>query len=437
MSYTQYKDPYYARLVLTGQLPNPFCFPYFTSRYFPNLSTAPNLSNQDCDNCSIWPLNDYYYNCANGCGVNNNCTNGCGTNNNLFYNKCDPCYAKYDYCYYDRTPYQNPCVALSFTVQNLVSNVPECVPVLDLNLLDPWGIIIINDVIWVANTASGLLTQYDLLGRPLLPPVNVFGPINNIAQPTGIAQNSDLSAFPLVNGPIVGPSLILTATRDGTINGYNADIDPNNCILLIDNSTNNSVYTGLEIVGKTIYVTDFYNQKIDVFDGDLKKITTYPFIDEFTGDPISENYAPYNIINIGEFLYVTYAKQSPLDNQYQLPGRGHGYISIFTVKGEFVRRFVSHGTLNSPWGLVSAPSCFSFPPGSIMVSNFGDGKINIFDHGGKCVGTLTDKNNNEIYLEGLKGLVTNPNCDRILYWTQNADNLRKSFMGTINPRFIV
>lgn len=426
MSYIQYKDPYYRRLVLSGQLPNPYCYPYLTPWFFPNISTVPNISNQDCENCSIWPLNDIYYNCANRCDLLNN----------ICYTECDPYFSKYDYCFYDRTPFQNPCIALNFTVHNLVSNVPDLAPVFDLNLLDPWGVIIINDEVWVANTGTGLLTKYDLLGRPLLPIVNVFGPVNNIAQPTGIAKNYDLLAFPIINGPISAPSMILTATRDGTINGYNFDVDPNNCILLIDNSKNKCVYTGIEIVGNTIYVADFYNQKIDVFDAKLEK-KDLPFIDEFSGDPIPEDYAPYNIINIGDFLYVTYAKQSPLDNQYQLPGRGHGYISIFNFDGKFIRRFASCGTLNSPWGVIPASSHYGFPAGSIMVSNFGDGKINIFDHTGKFIGTLTDGNNNEICLDGLRGITLNPNCDTILYWTESSNNFRDSFMGTINIRPII
>ena len=429
MSYVEYVDPYYRRLVLSGQYPNPYCYPYFTPFFFPNISSAPNLSNQDCDNISIRSLWDNYY-CYDRINIYDIASNLC-------YNAPEPCNAKYDYYYYDRIPYQDPSVVMGFTVQYLVSNVLNLAINPDPNLLDPWGIIIVNDIVWVANAGSGLITRYDLLGRRLLPVVNVFGPNNNIAQPTGIDSNDDLSAFIMVNGPITGPSLILTATRDGTINGYNFDIDHDNSILLIDNSKKNSVYTGLAVACSVLYVADFYNQKIDVYDKNLKKISDCDFVDECYKDPIPKDYAPYNIINIGDLLYVTYAKQSPLDNQYPLCGRGFGYVNIFNLRGKFVRRFASCGTLNVPWGLSCAPSWFSYPPGSIMVANFGDGKINIFDHDGKCLGNLHDEFYNEICLEGLRGITVNPNYDRILYWTENANNLRESFMGTINTRILV
>lgn len=304
--------------------------------------------------------------------------------------------------------------------------------ILDTNLSDPWGIVLFNDIVWVTNRGSGLITNYNLLGEPLQPLINVFGPLNNIAQPTGIVYNPDLFAFQIVNGPISAPAKIIVATRDGTINGYNYSIDPNNSIIMVDNSADNSVYTGLAIFNRTLYATDFYNRKVDVFDANLKRRRNCAFNDEFTGNPIPSDFAPFNITNIGDFLYVTYAKQNPSDNQYPLAGAGFGFISIFTPDGKFFKRFVSGGPLNIPLGIIPAPSWFGYPAGALLVANFGDGTINVFGVDGACLGNMRDKFSNNICIDGLRGLAINPCYDRVIYWTASSNNLTSAYMGTIN-----
>src|SRR5438067_1067170 len=90
-----------------------------------------------------------------------------------------------------------------------------------------------------------------------------------------LCDNTFNDAFPIINGPIVGPSTIIIATRNGTINGYNAEISGDS-ILVVDNCESNTVYTGLEIVDTIIYATDFYNGVIDVYDENFIKLKTYP-----------------------------------------------------------------------------------------------------------------------------------------------------------------
>jgi uncharacterized protein (TIGR03118 family) len=420
------------------------------------MNQVPNISHPGCE----YPVtDDVFLNCYFSYDMSrcyNTYTGECHgpehlNFNNLCYEDRDPCGEKYDYiCYYNGSiPFQDPSCALTFTTRILTSNIIGIAMNLDVNMLDPWGILISNDMVWVANTGTGLLTPYDLLGRPLLPVVNVFGPIGNIVQPTGICSNTNTSAFLIVKGPIILSSTLLTVTRDGTINGYNPDIDPNNCVILLDNSNNGSVYTGLTIVDvrdKThfpleiniptntiLYVTDFHNRKIDVFDGTLNQINHhFSFVDGCIEDPLPEDYAPYNIVNINDFLFVLYAKQNPTMNQIEIPGIGHGFINIFTLNGIFVKRFVSRGMLNTPWGLVLVPSWFGYPSGSIMVSNFGDGTIIIFDADGKYLGKLKDEFLNDICISGIRGLVQNPNYNRILYWTASTDSLNTALLGTIN-----
>ena len=335
------------------------------------------------------------------------------------YPTCSPSYI----------PYQDPSCNMAFVTPVLVSNsLDDCSRFFDINLLNPWGLLLTNDTVWVANESSGLLTSYDLVGRRLQI-VSVFGPMGNIEHPTGLIRNCT-NAFVLVRGPISAPSVLLMATREGTINGYNQDIWPNNSITVINNSDCHAVYTGLAIVGTTIYAADFYNQKIDVYDGEFCQVKTFPFVDEFSSDPIPEDYGPYNIVRMQDVLFVTYARQNELDNQYEVPVGG--FISIFTFDGLFVRRFGSRGVLNAPWALLYAPSSFGYPSSAIMVGNYGDGVINIFGPNGQFLDQLKDEFCNIISFGNLRSLVPNPCCSRIIYWTASTCNLRTARMGTIN-----
>jgi len=403
-------------------MPYPFFKPY--------PSPIPNLCNNGYNDVYCgFPFCDYYY---------DKCLDP----------KPDPdlCCLQNDCLTYDVTPYQDPSCYMQFTMEKLVSNVPEFARNLDPNLWNPWGIIVVNDIIWVTNTNSGFITSYTLTGKPLYPIINVFGPIGNIAQPTGIAYNVNIDAFKVVQGPIKGSSSFLIVTRDGTINGYNAQVDPNNSIMLVDNSARNSVYTGVAVanlisdlcrntfLNNYLYAADFYNKRIDVYDGRLNRINNFLFIDEHAADPIPQDFAPNNVTLINDSVYVCYAKQNPDNNQYEQVGPGNGYISIFTYEGKFVRRFASRGPLNVPWGITLAPSVFGYPAGSVMVANFGSGMINIFTTDGQYLGNLRNECGNEICFKNPRGLTPNPIYHKILYWSGSENALRTGFIGSINSK---
>ena len=52
---------------------------------------------------------------------------------------------------------------------------------------------------------------------------------------------------------------------------------------------------------------------------------------------------------------VTYAKQDAALHD-DVAGQGHGFVDVFTNDGAVIRRLVSHGQLNSQWGLALAPA---------------------------------------------------------------------------------
>ena len=65
-------------------------------------------------------------------------------------------------------------------------------------------------------------------------------------------------------------------------------------------------------------------------------------------------------------VVVTFAKQDArLEDD--VAGRGHGFVDVFTNNGAFVRRLVTRGALDSPWGLALAPRGFGrFPPRDVV-----------------------------------------------------------------------
>ena len=69
----------------------------------------------------------------------------------------------------------------------------------------------------------------------------------------------------------------------------------------------------------------------------------------------------------------------------------HGFVDVFTPDGAFVRRLISQGRLDSPWGLALAPSDFGRFSGALLVGNFGNGRIHAYDPAtGHLLGTLRE-----------------------------------------------
>ena len=78
----------------------------------------------------------------------------------------------------------------------------------------------------------------------------------------------------------------------------------------------------------------------------------------------------------------------------------------FDVNGNLIRRLITGGALNAPWGLALAPADFGQFSNDLLVANFGDGRINAFDPlTGDFLGTLLDGNGNPIAIDGLRGLI--------------------------------
>jgi uncharacterized protein (TIGR03118 family) len=292
----------------------------------------------------------------------------------------------------------------------------------DTKLVNAWGIAFTpTGVFWIANAGSGFSTIYDKTGATLLPAVAIASPGSSSGgEATGIVYNST-TGFPV--GGV--PAKFIFDTEDGTIAAWaSGTVAP----LVVDRSATNAVYKGLALAKDGadyfLYAANFSAGTIDVFDKDFNLVTTKPFADP----TIPAGFAPFNIRSIGDRLYVTYAKQKT-GKEDDEAGAGNGYVNIFNPDGSFVKRFTSQGSLNSPWGIVAAANGFWEVDNTIIIGNFGDGKINVFDQDGKLLGPLT-KGGTAIVIDGLWALENNvPSTDakQLFYTAGPADETHGVF----------
>jgi len=124
----------------------------------------------------------------------------------------------------------------------------------------------------------------------------------------------------------------------------------------------------------------------------------------FVDPNIPDGFAPFGIQLINNELYVSYAKQDRHRHD-DVAGPGNGFVDVFSTSGVMQSRLISGGDLNSPWGLVLAPSNFGGFSGALLVGNFGDGTIHAYDpNNGTEAGALTNTDGNTIAINGLWGL---------------------------------
>src|SRR5262249_24544717 len=114
------------------------------------------------------------------------------------------------------------------------------------------------------------------------------------------------------------------------------------------------------------------------------------------------------IQTLGNTIYVAYAVQDAAKHDED-PSAGHGIVSAFDLQGNLLGRIGTMGTLNAPWGVAIAPSSFGTLAGDLLVGNFGDGTINVFNANPTTpgfLGQLSGIDGKPIAIDGLWGLIT-------------------------------
>ncbi len=325
---------------------------------------------------------------------------------------------------------------------NLVSDLPGVAKVTDPHLINSWGILHNStSPFWIADNGTGVSTLYNGAGTPIalvvtIPPPG-GSPAGTTAAPTGVVFNGT-SGFVVSNGTTSGPARFIFSTEDGTISGWNPAVNPTNAILEVDNSqaSPSAVYKGLAMgsnaTGTFLYATNFRAGTVDVFDSSFHQVS---LAGSFTDPSLLPGYAPFGIANIGGELYVTYALQNA-EKHDDVAGPAHGFVNIYDTNGNLIRRLVTRGRLNSPWGLALAPSSFGRFSNDLLIGNFGDGRINAIDPAtGDFLGQLRDTNNNPITINGLWGLDfgngANAGPTTMLFFTSGLNDEADGLFGSI------
>ncbi len=323
---------------------------------------------------------------------------------------------------------------------NLVSDLPNFARVQDKNLVNSWGLVHgPTTPWWVADNGTGVSTLYDgngtpfPVGSPLV--VTIPAPAGvTTAAPTGVVFNAT-TGFVVSKGSTSGASRFIFSTEDGTIAGWNPAVDPTHAILAVDRSAvgAGAVYKGLAIAsnedGTFIYATNFRFGKIEMFDANFHLVRS------FTDPHLPKGYAPFGIQSIGSNLYVTFALQNAAKHD-DVAGQGRGFVDVFSTSGHLIRRLISHGQLNSPWGLALAPASFGRFSKDLLVGNFGNGRINAYDpKTGERVGQLKSQAGDPIVIDGLWALEFGNDAtagpSNVLFFTAGIDGEMHGLFGKI------
>jgi uncharacterized protein (TIGR03118 family) len=321
----------------------------------------------------------------------------------------------------------------SFEVTNLVSNIPGLANAMDPNVKNPWGMASApGGQLWVASNGGNASTIYALNGEmPVISPLVV-----KLAQdpeswkPTGMVFNPRPDLF-VIPGTSVGATFIFVS-EEGRIVAWNPAGKSNATV--IKPATKDAVYKGLALGvnadGVFIFATNFHAGTVEVFDASFAPVHRYRFIDR----DLPRGYAPFGIANIDGNLFVSFALQDP-DKQDDVAGDGHGFVAVFTTSGKLIRRLVSRGPLDSPWGMVRAPLDFGQFGGALLIGNFGNGQINAFDNRGSFLGELRTRNGNPLMINGLWSLMfgTFQGADPAdLYFTAGINGESDGLIGEIS-----
>jgi uncharacterized protein (TIGR03118 family) len=270
-----------------------------------------------------------------------------------------------------------------FIWRNLQSDIAGVARRVDPNLINPWGMALSPfNTIWVNDNGTGVATAYFSDGspapnstNPLVVTIPASATNTEGANPTGIVANNT-PFFKVTKSGNSQPSRFIFVSEDGSISGWNPQLDNTNAILAVDNGASDAIYKGATLGVASghnfLYVTNFHSAHVEMYDENFVRVDTPS---SFADPNIPAGFAPFGIRNFSGQIFVTYALQDA-NQEDDVPGAGNGYINVFDTNGHLLRRLVSQGRLNSPWGLALIPSSSGKV---LLVGNFGNGRINAYN----------------------------------------------------------
>jgi len=292
----------------------------------------------------------------------------------------------------------------TYSWTNFQSDIPGVAQHVDPNLVNPWGMAASgNGVIWVSDNGTGVSTLYNQDGtaRSLVVEIPTAARNRGVGNPTGVVFNNT-AFFQVTKNGTSAPAFFIFVSEDGSISGWNPTVDPTHAIIAVDNGTNHGVNhavyksatLGVANGHNFLYASNFHTGHVETYDENFHQVTP----NGFTDPNLPAGYAPFGVRNFNGEIFVTYAKQDHARHD-DVPGPGFGFVNVFDTSGNFLRRLVSNGNLNAPWGLAIVDS-------ELWVGNFGDGLINVYDPmTGAFIETLVRADGTPLQFDGLWDLL--------------------------------
>jgi uncharacterized protein (TIGR03118 family) len=191
--------------------------------------------------------------------------------------------------------------------------------------------------------------------------------------PAGTVFNADATVFTI---PGSGSAQFLFGNLDGSIAAWN--LSTPQPVTVVNNSSAKAAYTDIAVVknntGTFLLAANFAGGTVDVFDSTFKSAK---LAGSFSDPNLPKGYAPFGIHSIGNNVYVTYAQVGA--KGFENVGAGLGVVDQFDQNGNLLVEAIVGGNLNAPWGMALAPTGFGIFGGDLLVGNFGDGVINVYD----------------------------------------------------------
>ncbi|MBV9196919.1 MAG: TIGR03118 family protein [Solirubrobacterales bacterium] len=318
---------------------------------------------------------------------------------------------------------------------NLISDIAGVARITDPNLVNPWGqAASATSPLWVADNGADVSTLYrgGVSGTiPQIVPLTVTIPGG---APTGVVFNST-SDFVVKTGTGNAPANFIFDSEAGVLSAWSGAVSGMNAD--VEFSNKHYVYKGLALASadgeSLLYAANFSKARIDVFDDHFRRVN---LPHAFKDAQIPDGFAPFDVQLLDGDLYVSYAQQDAAKHD-DVAGPGNGFVDVYDPSGKLLRRLISQGDLNSPWGLVIAPAGFGAFGGDLLVGNFGDGAIHAYDPTtGVEKGQLTNTDGNPILVNGLwalrfgNGTFASPNT---LVFTAGIGGESHGLLGEIDP----
>ncbi|NUR97084.1 MAG: TIGR03118 family protein, partial [Kribbellaceae bacterium] len=317
---------------------------------------------------------------------------------------------------------------------NLVSDQRGAAVRQDPDLANPWGLALgATTPLWVSNNGTDSSTLYS--SAPGSNDATKVTAVRvGVPAPTG-QVNNPTTGFVLSNGRTSAPANFIFASEEGKIAAWSRLVDPPIGDAEIKATTPGAEYKGLALANDHLFAANFTQHRIDVFDNTFApvKLSRWAFRDR----RVPRGFAPFNVQALGDHLFVSYALVNQKTGD-EIDGPGLGFVDEFSVDGRLIARVAARGTLDAPWGLALAPSAWGEPAGTLVVGNFGNGRINVFrprhDGGYAFAGQVRDTRGKTLAIDGLWALLQGTAATggtNVLWFSAGTDGEQHGLLGQL------